>query len=245
MGKIRIMIVEDEMVVADHLAVILHKLGYESLPPVINYSEAVSMLESEKPDLALLDIQLAGSKDGIDLAWKIKEEFNIPFIFLTSNADPRTVARAKHLNPPAYLVKPFNRDDLYTSIELALFNFQSSPTKPEDSAKKPVSSLLQNVLFVRNKNLFVKVKIEEIVYLKADHVYVEVHTLDEKVFLIRNSLTQLTDKLPKQFFRVHRSYTVNLDHLEAINSLYILAGSHKIPVGKNYRDDLLSQISIE
>lgn len=120
MGKVKIQVVEDEIVIADNICTILEKLGYDVLEPVINYSEAITQLEEERPDLCLLDIQLAGNKDGIDLAWKIKEDFNIPFIFLTSNADPRTVGRAKELAPPAYLVKPFNKDDLYTSIEIVL-----------------------------------------------------------------------------------------------------------------------------
>lgn len=258
MSQLKILIVEDEMVVADHLATILERLGYEVLPPAINYTEAIAILKAERPDLAFLDIQLAGSKDGIDLAKRIKEEYHIPFIFLTSNADPKTVGRAKLVNPSAFLVKPFNRDDIFPSIEMALFNFpagaesvtagdaaQESERASEEAVPNEKPSLIKDVLFVKNKNLFQKVKLADIVYLKAEHVYVEVHLADERKYLIRKGLTQLTASLPEQFFRTHRSYTINLDHLEAVNSLYILAGPHKIPIGKNYREELLNQLPIE
>ena len=235
------------MVVADHLCTVLELLGYEATVPAINYSEGVAMLESERPDLAMLDIQLAGSKDGIDLAWKIREEYDIPFIFLTSNADPRTIDRVKRLNPPAFLVKPFNRDDLYASIELALHNYSSKAQKeiPEREEGVEENYFIKDAIFFKNKNRFDKVRIGDIKFLKAEHVYVEVYTQDGKKYLVRNSLTNLTSKLPSNFFRTHRSYTINLDCLESINYVYVLIGEHEIPIGKNYREQLMTKIRIE
>lgn len=98
MDKVKILVVEDEIIIADDICDILSELGYDTLEPVINYSEAIEAIEKYKPDLAILDIQLAGSKDGIDLAWKIKEDYQLPYIFLTSHADPATVERAKKSN---------------------------------------------------------------------------------------------------------------------------------------------------
>lgn len=242
MGKVRIQVVEDEIVIADNICNILEKLGYEVLEPVINYSEAVEQLENEKPDLSLLDIQLAGSKDGIDLAWKIKEDFDIPFVFLTSNTDPRTVNRAKDLAPPAYLVKPFNRDDLYTSIEIALHNYSSKSNQKEKKLEEDV--IIKNSFFIKSKNLFHKVNFSDILFLKSDHVYVEVYTEHGKKHLIRSTMADLVESLPKNFFRTHRSYTVNLDFLDAINSRYVIIKEKEIPIGKTYRDELIQQIQI-
>src|SRR5436190_6769504 len=123
MDKIKIGIVEDEAIIADSLSHTLQQLKYDVAEPVASYSQALEMIESEKPDLLLIDIHLSGSKDGIDLAWKIKEDYDLPFIFLTANADAATVERAKNTEPPAYLVKPFNKDDLYTSIEICFHNY--------------------------------------------------------------------------------------------------------------------------
>ncbi len=243
MSKMKILIVEDEIVIADNIARILENLGYEVLEPAINYSEALETVEEELPDLCILDIQLAGSKDGVDLAWKLKEDYDLPFIFLTSNADPRTVERAKKLKPPAYLVKPFNRDDLYTSIEMALYNHQSA----EPTTEKPDAEQIRikDAVFVKDKDLFHKVRFADILFVKSDHVYVELYTKDQKKFLVRSSMNDFVDGLPGSFFRTHRSYAVNLDHLDAINSLNVHIGEQRIPIGKTYREELLKAVQLK
>lgn len=244
MSKVKILVVEDEIVIADNICDTLEELGYEVLEPAINYTEAVEILQEEQPDLAMLDIQLAGSKDGIDLAWKIKEDFDIPFIFLTSNADPRTVDRTKKLNPPAFLVKPFNGDDLYTSIELALYNHYGEQRPPEDE-KDMAQVIIKDALFVKTKNLFQKVRFEDILFIKAEHVYIELNVQNNKKYLIRNSMNAFCERMPEDFFRVHRSYAINMQHLDAINSSYVIVGDEQIPIGKNYREELISKVRIE
>ncbi len=116
MNKVKVLIVEDEMVIAMNLVSILEDLGYDVLDPANSYEEAVDALKEEQPDIALLDIQLDGDKDGIDFARYINQYQEIPFIYLTSNADSRTLNQAKETSPSSYLVKPFNQDDLFTSI---------------------------------------------------------------------------------------------------------------------------------
>lgn len=243
MSKVKILVVEDEIVIADNICDILDELGYEVFEPAINYTEALELLETEQPDLAMLDIQLAGAKDGIDLAWKIKEDHDIPFIFLTSNADPRTIERAKKLTPPAYLVKPFVKDDLYTAIELALYNHYGE-SKSQENQESP-EIVIKDALFVKQKNLFQKVKFDDILFIKAEHVYVELNLANNKKHLIRNTMNAFCEKMPKDFFRVHRSYAVNMQHLEAINTSYIVVGNEEIPIGKNYRDELMKRVRIE
>ena len=190
MKSVRIGVVEDEIIVADTIARVLQKLGYTVLEPAITYTEALELLEQQSPDLVLLDINLSGSKDGIDLAWKIKEDYDMPFIFLTSQADTQTIARAKELNPPAYLVKPFNKDDLFASIEIALHNHsgagQAAPQPVQPSTETPVDDAveptvrLRNALFIKNQQTYRKLKFDELLYLKSDHVYVELHTAEKK-----------------------------------------------------------------
>jgi len=247
MNKVKILVVEDEIVIADDICDILSELGYETLEPVINYTEAIEAIEKHKPDFAILDIQLAGRQDGIDLAWKIKEDYDLPFIFLTSNADSATVERAKKVNPPAYLVKPFNKDDLYTSIEMGLYNYSNNigftQTSKGESNKKDV--ILKDSVFIKKNHLFHKVKFLDIVYLKAEHVYVEIYTNSNKKHLSRGSLSGFSEKLPEQFFRTHRGYIVNLNYLDAINYLYVVLDGNEIPIGKNYREELMKRINLE
>ncbi|MGZ2368463.1 response regulator [Ancylomarina sp. YFZ004] len=239
MNKVKILVVEDEIIIADNICDILENLGYEALEPAINYTEAIETIENEKPDLAILDIQLAGKKDGVDLAWTIKKQYDIPFIFLTSNADPATIEKAKKAEPPAYLVKPFNKDDLYTSIEIALYNFSKKSKEAEEE-----NIIVKDALFFKNKNVFHKIKFEDILYLKSDHVYVEIHNTKGKHFVHRGSISSLMGKLPPNFFRTHRSYVVNLDYLESINEQSVLVEGHELPIGKTFRNDLVNQISI-
>lgn len=243
MSGLKILVVEDEIVIADNICLILEQLGYNVLEPAINYSEAIETINSENPDLCILDIQLAGSKDGIDLAWKIKEDYNIPFIFLTSNADPRTIERAKKLAPPAYLVKPFNRDDLYTSIEIALYNSREKADYSDDVDADQIR--IKDAFFIKDKHLFHKVKYDDILFAKSDHVYIEIFTTDGKKHLIRSSMNDFEQSLPDQFFRTHRSYTINLEHLDAINSLNVVIQDYLIPIGKTYRSNLLKVIQLK
>ena len=242
MSKVKILVVEDEMVIADNICLILEDLGYEVLEPAINYEEALETIEVERPDMAILDIQLGGKKDGVDLAWTIKEQYDFPFIFLTSNADAGTIERVKKLNPPAYLVKPFKKDDLYTSVELALHNYAESKGNKKSFDE---DLLIKDAIFVKEKNLFHKIKLKNIRYLKSDHVYIEVYTTDGQKHLIRGSLTDFSERLPKNFYRTHRSFTINVDHMNAINSAYVMIDGEQIPIGKNYRDDLLKKIRVE
>ena len=102
MEKIRILVVEDEIVVAIALVEMLEDLGYEVLDNAIGYSEAVEVLERDAPDLALLDITLGGAKSGIDLAQLIRERYEMPIIFLTSHHDKETVQRAMAVTPNGY-----------------------------------------------------------------------------------------------------------------------------------------------
>ena len=242
MSKVKILVVEDEMVIADNICLILEDLGYEVLEPAINYEEALETIEAERPDIAILDIQLGGKKDGVDLAWTIKGQYDFPFIFLTSNADAGTIERVKKVSPPAYLVKPFNKEDLYTSIELALHSYAESrgnvKTQEEDL-------LIKDAIFIKEKNLFHKIKLNDIRYLKSDHVYIELYTVNNQKHLIRGSLTDFSERLPKNFYRTHRSFTINVDYMDAINSAYVVMNGEQIPIGKNYRDDLLKKIRVE
>ena len=242
MNKVKILIAEDELVIALNIVDILEELGYEVLQPVTSYDEAIKSITEHDPDLALLDIQLKGEKTGIDIAHYLNKEHQIPFIFLTSNSDSATLQSAKKTLPASYLVKPFNQDDLFTSIEIAVYNYrQENKTRDE----KAGASLIKDSIFIKNKNMFYKVKFEDILYFKSDHVYVEVHTVEDKKYVMRETISNLINELPQPFFRIHRSYIINLDFLEAINSVFVHLKGIQIPVGKSYRQELMDIINIK
>jgi DNA-binding LytR/AlgR family response regulator len=241
MANIKVGIVEDELIIAKGISKSLEELGYTPVGPAINYTSALEMIERERPDILLLDIILSGNKDGIDLAWKIKEDYNIPFIFLTANSDAETVDRAKKVCPPAYLIKPFNKDELYTSIEICLHNFSATQlTKPAEKG----NYIINDCLFIKQTHNYVKVRVDDIIYLESDRVYVVLHTVVGN-YLVRNTLQNYLELVgSRNFVRVHRSYAINVLHLSSINTEGVCVSGQTVPIGKAYREELLSVIKL-
>jgi signal transduction histidine kinase len=125
MNSIKIMIVEDEQLVADDLRETLEFLGYEVPALVASGEEAIIQAELIKPDLILMDIRLEGKMDGIGASMHIQSRFHIPVVYLTANADRATLERAKISQPFGYILKPFNEKILSTTIEIALSRHQA------------------------------------------------------------------------------------------------------------------------
>lgn len=116
----RILIVEDEPLIAEDLAMMLKNEGYTIVGVAHDGSTALDLLHNQSPDLALLDIALDSSMSGFDIANVINEKYHIPFIFITSFSDKYTLNRAKDVDPTGYIVKPFKKRDIYANVELAL-----------------------------------------------------------------------------------------------------------------------------
>jgi len=121
----KILIVEDEAIVAADLAAKLTRLGYEIVGTAMDGLEAVEMTCRAGPDLVLMDIQLEGEMDGIEAAEEIRRRCHAPLIYLTAHSDRETLARAKLTGPFGYILKPFQERELTTQIELALYKHQT------------------------------------------------------------------------------------------------------------------------
>lgn len=248
---IKILIVEDNVIIADDMQSMLEEIGYEIVDNVIVYEQAVEVLKSQQVDLVLIDIILASDKTGIDLGKHIRENYDIPFIFVTSNSDRATVENAKTVKPNGYLVKPFEQQDLYTSIEIALSNFiygkqnVAKGISSEDvNEDVPMSnSILKDSIFVKKQHLYYRIQFGDIQFIKADNVYLEVNTIDKK-FLVRSPLKDYLEKLPQnKFYRAHKSYIVNVDHIDAINSKDIMINNTLIPISKDFKDFIISAMN--
>ena len=124
MGSIKVLIVEDENIVALEIKSRLKKLGYMVPSVASTGEEAIRKAEAFLPDLVLMDIMLKGNIDGIEAAKQISQKMDIPVVYLTAYADNQTLERAKVTAPYGYILKPFEENDLRTSIEIALFNHQ-------------------------------------------------------------------------------------------------------------------------
>ncbi len=124
MREEKILIVEDERIIALDLKKRLERFGYPSPEIVSTGEDAVSTAASYAPDIILMDIMLGGETDGIDAAKTIQQEYNIPVIFLTAYSNEQTLERAKEAEPYGYILKPFKERELYTTIDIALYKFK-------------------------------------------------------------------------------------------------------------------------
>ncbi|MGB6032462.1 MAG: PAS domain S-box protein [Bacteroidota bacterium] len=121
MPQSRILVVEDERIVANDLQIKLETAGYSVLPPVFSGEEAIQAAEEHQPGLVLMDITLKGEMDGIQAADEIYNRFGIPVVYLTSHSDKNTLQRAKATEPFGFILKPFDERELFATIEMALY----------------------------------------------------------------------------------------------------------------------------
>lgn len=243
MAILKIGVIEDELVIARTILGTLEELGYSHCGPAINYTEALDLLENEKPDLVLLDIQLAGRKDGFDVAEKINETYRIPFIFLTANSDVETIDRAKKVKPHAYIVKPFTKEELYAAIEIAFSNFTGNWIEPK--SENSASPQNRNFMFVKDGYVFRKIFFDELLYLESEANYVLLHLTSKKRIMIRSTINDFMEQLdPERFIRVHRRFSINISFIENIFPNELSLQEIKIPIGKSYRDELFNALGI-
>ncbi len=129
MSKFRVLIVEDEPVIAENISMYLDNNDFEVSGIAYDGGEAIEQLQNNTPDAAILDINLESEEDGIDIANCINQKYQIPFLFLTSYSDKETLQRAKNVNPSGYIVKPFNERTLLASLEIAINNHAADNKK--------------------------------------------------------------------------------------------------------------------
>lgn len=174
MTKIKIIVVEDEVIVAKDIQKTLIKLGYD-VPAIANSAQsAFEKIDEYDPDLIFCDIKLKGEKDGIDIAQKLHEEYLIPVIFLTSYADKATLSRAKVAEPYGYIVKPFNEIDLQTTVEIALYKFtKDQEVRDNEQRFANVLQKIEEAIFIvdlKNKISYINPRAEELFTLNLNEV---------------------------------------------------------------------------
>jgi len=240
----KILIVEDEMIIAADITVQLSKLGYEVTGINTNAEDAISTIENNPPDIILMDITLEGRMNGIQAAKYILENFQIPVVFLTSNSDDATFQKAVEAKPYAYITKPFQESDLKRGIELTLKRMVvENDTQVKES--KEIAAM-DDRLFIKDKNQIVKLIFENILFLKADRNYCKIFT-EEKDYFVSTPMRNFETELPKKkFIRVHRSYIVNLDKIDAISEFreYVTIRQHIVPISRRNREELVKWLKL-
>jgi DNA-binding LytR/AlgR family response regulator len=240
--SLRIMIVEDEPIIAEEIAATIEDLGYITASKVLHAKEVLNSFRISSPDLVLMDINLGSGKDGIQLAAEIKAEKNIPLIFLTSYSDKTIIDRAKATNPDGYIVKPFDEKDLQVGIEIAFHRFEQQQHKTIAEEKQD-SFLINKHLFVRHKNKLVKLNPEDILYAEAQSNYTIIVT-DKEKYTVSTTLGIIEERLIRfGFFRTHRSYIINLSKIETIEEDTVTIVRQSIPLSRNNKQELMNRIT--
>lgn len=236
-----ILIVEDEPNYSDTLEMFVDELGYECVGCTSNGHDAQNLFHQYKPDLVLMDINLEGGISGIDLAQKFQHSNKTPIIFITSFEDKETFNRAKETGPSAYLIKPFDPDQLERSIELAMHQAHTS-----DAGLESNTLLAPSSFFIKERNRLVKIKQQEILWVEVEDKYCILHS-KQKQFTLRMSLKELMEKLDSSIFiQTHRSYLVNILEVDDIDTqLFVIhIGSQEIPLGRSHKDSILERLNM-
>jgi DNA-binding LytR/AlgR family response regulator len=238
--KTRILIVEDDMIIASNLSLQLSKLGYEVCGIETRGEEAIQHARENIPDIILMDIRLRGAIDGVETARKIRQRRPIPIIFLTANTDDATFSRAKETQPYAFISKPFNKINLQRTIALVEESMKDEVT--DVNTDQTVAEVLDDRIFLRQRGMMVKLMFEDLLFLEAQRNYCQVLTIN-KSYLVVSTLKQLEDKLPYTvFIRVHRSFLVNLSKIDALGDKHLEMKGKVIPVSKTYKELLMKRI---
>ncbi len=236
MSKTRILIVEDDMIIAANISLQLSNLGYEVTGIETKGEEAVHHALETKPDLILMDIHLKGKSTGIDAAHEIHRILDIPIIFLTANEDDATFQKAKETHPFAFISKPFSKQNLERTIALVEERVKESTKKysPEDT----LIDSLEDRIFIRNQNKMIKVMLDDILWVEAERNYCKINTVQQS-FLIVSPLNKFCERMDqKRFVRIHRSFMINFSKLDAVTDGSVELKGKIIPIGKQYKEDL-------
>ncbi|MGZ3942238.1 MAG: LytR/AlgR family response regulator transcription factor [Bacteroidia bacterium] len=198
-----------------------------------NPVEAYNILKKEEIDLVFLDVEMPGMT-GIELIKNLEKR---PIVILIT-AKKDYAVEAFELNVADYIIKPVTLPRFMAAVERAKELFESRDQKFEVTGKE------KDYIFVRSNSLLTKVKIKDIIYVQALGDYVNIFT-PEKRLTVHITLKGMEEKLPQdKFYRLHRSYLTALHHIDNIEEGTAYIGKHPLPIGEQYKKELLRKINL-
>jgi DNA-binding LytR/AlgR family response regulator len=238
----KILIVEDEILVATDIQESLESLGYTVQDMVDTGLKAIAAVEKELPDLILMDINLKGEMTGIDAAKIISKDSDVPIIYLTANADIDTVNKAKVALPYGYIIKPFTDKDLQTNIEIAIFKFASDLKQKMESEQFNTFFDLKdhekNQIIVHANKGLEKINIKDVYFIEKDNHKTIIHLADDEIVTNR-SFSELTGLFPQKYFiQVSKFFVINALKVFAVKYPEIIIADKMtvISVDEEYRE---------
>ena len=220
----KILIVDDEVLIAEFLKDELASLGYHNIELAHNRKQAITTIEKFKPQLVLLDIRMKTEREGIEIAEEINKAFKIPFIYITAHSDKDIVQQALSTKPAGYITKPFKQIDVYAAVHLVETNSDQQTEK---------------FLVFKDGYADVKLSVDDILYIQSDDNYIHIYTTTKK-HTVRNTLEWFKENTPEELFhRTHRSYIVNITKITKSSSKSVFLDEIEIPVSRGNQIKLM------
>ncbi len=239
MDVVKILIVEDELLIAIEIQNLLERRGYVITGIVDTEERAIQEVLREKPDLVLMDIQLTKKTEGISAARKIKEIFSIPIMFITQLSDEKVFREAKETLPVSYITKPYNDRDLLYAVELAI---QNSSNWIKNRKVRIVEQIKDGIFLIpTGGNVKVKLFYKDILFLKAAKAWTEIYYESNNVIVSTPYQVSLSSNhvfeqiVLRSLIKVHRSYFVNIEKIERFDNSHVYIQGRKIPVSNAFR----------
>lgn len=209
----KILIVEDQVLIAHFLRDTLSNEGYLDIEIALNINQAIQLSTIFNPDIILLDINVEGKDSGI--LWAEKYAYEKKIIFITAQTERETLQKALKTNPLAYLTKPVKKIELLAAVELAKNNLKI------------------NYIVVKDGYDELKIMFNDILFIKSDKNYIDIQTTSKKI-TIRNTLDNIQNELDSTIFcKVHRSYIVNKVKITRKSSNAVTIDEYEIPISRN------------
>lgn len=226
--SMRIGILEDEILIAEHLSELILEKNYELVFCVDNFNEAKEEVK-KGVDFLMLDIKIAGEQDGIDFANYIKSELNIPFLFISSNVDEETLQRVIQAQPYGFLSKPFKNIDVEMALDLAMEKFIHSPE--HSNSKKAI--------FLKDKGSWIKFELDSILFIEASDNYSIIYLNQKSEILITKNLKYFEENLPSnQFIRINRSNIINKNHIVQFDTKSVRINEYEFSISETAKEFL-------
>lgn len=230
MKKVKILIVEDHLLLARGLQLQLEELGFEVSLIVDNGNDALKASVNFRPEVVLMDIDIKGSYDGIETARRILTLHPTVIIFLTDIEDDRIYNNAKIVSNNLFLNKPVNQAQLKRligqALDIAAGQFPNQPAFQNS-----------DILWIKNKSKTERFEKKDVLYFEADRAYCQIHFKDRSTIILSKNLKTVCDQVTDPIFiRVHKSYLVNENAIKFVEEdTLVLKDNKQIPIGKTYK----------
>jgi DNA-binding LytR/AlgR family response regulator len=229
--SIKVIVVEDEMLVAEDIATDLTEIGCAVVGVFSSGEDCLEKVSLLDPDLIIMDIRIKGRYDGIETAKLINELRRCPIIYLSANTDRQTLNKVISIFPSLFISKPYNKTDLFLAV--SLFTQLKLDKSISEVAK------VEQAIFVKVGALHRKIVYSDILYIEGSGSYAKIVTKNETVITSHNlNYVQINIK-DNQFKRVHRSYIVNMSNVDGFEQSYLLVGEYRVPVSRQYVKDTM------